>query len=62
MVFRKWTPLFDVSKERMDAIPIWVHLAGLPSQYWSPTILQDIGNSLLYFLKADMSFLETGDG
>jgi hypothetical protein len=35
ILIKKWEPTFDASRERMDTIPIWVHLSSLPPQYWS---------------------------
>jgi hypothetical protein len=31
VLLKKWSPLFDASRERVDELPIWVRLSGLPS-------------------------------
>jgi hypothetical protein len=56
VLLKKWEPTFDAATERMDTIPIWVRLAGLPPQYCSEKCFQVIGNELGNFIKADMSF------
>jgi hypothetical protein len=61
VLLKKWEPTFDAATERMDTIPIWVRLPGLPPQYWSTKCFQVIGNELGTFIKADMSFKETGE-
>jgi hypothetical protein len=56
VLLKKWEPTFDVATERMDTIPIWVHLPGLPPHNWSTECFQVIGNELGTFIKDDMSF------
>jgi hypothetical protein len=59
VLLKKWEPTFDAATERLDTIPIWVRLPGLPPQYWSKKCFQVIGNELGSFIKEDMSFKET---
>ena len=42
--------------EQLDTIPVWVHLPGLPLEFWNPTWLREIGNELGTFIEADLSF------
>lgn len=58
-LLKPWHPLFDASCERVDSVPLWVHLPGLPLQYWKEYHLREIGNLVGTFLEADLSFLET---
>jgi len=58
-LLKPWHPLFDASCERVDLVPLWVRLPGLPLQYWKEFHLREIGNLVGTFLEADMSFLET---
>lgn len=59
LLLKPWHPLFDASSERVDSVPLWVRLPGLPLQYWKLQHLREIGNILGKFLEADLSFLET---
>jgi hypothetical protein len=60
IVLKRWTPTFDAKKERVDEEPIWVHLSGLPMQFWNSVKFAAIGNKLGSFIEADMSFEESG--
>lgn len=33
LLFKPWHPLFDASRERVDSVPLWVHLPSLSLQY-----------------------------
>jgi len=33
IVLKHWTPSFDVKRERVDVVPVWVRLLGLPMQH-----------------------------
>jgi len=33
IVLKCWTPIFDAIRERVDVVPVWVRLSGLPMQY-----------------------------
>jgi len=59
LLLKPWHPLFDAGCERVDSVPLWVRLPGLPLQYWKEYHLREIGNLLGTFLEADLSFLET---
>lgn len=61
VLMKPWSPLFDAIKERTDVFPVWVSAPGLPSFLWTEAVFKTIGNTLGYFLEADMSFLETKD-
>jgi len=58
LLLKPWHPLFDANSERVDSVPLWVRLPGLPLQYWKPHHLREIGNIIGNFLEADLSFLE----
>jgi hypothetical protein len=56
MLLKRWTPLFDASHERIDELPIWVHLPGLPVELWTPKGFEYLGNALGRYMDVDMSF------
>jgi hypothetical protein len=35
VLMKLWNPTFDATSERLDSIPIWVRLPGLPPHLWS---------------------------
>jgi hypothetical protein len=53
--------LFDARKERLDVVPIWVHLPFLLVDFWSREIFSKIGNTMGTLLDVDMSFLASYD-
>jgi hypothetical protein len=59
IVLKRWTPNFDAKKEKVDVVPVWVWLPGLPMQYWNSVCFTTIGNRLGEFLEANYSFEET---
>ena len=59
VLLKPWHPLFDASRERVDRIPIWVRLPGLPLHFWDPIHFRKLGDILGSFLEADLTFLET---
>jgi len=59
MLLKPWHPLFDASRERVDKIPVWVRLPGLPLHFWGPDHFNRIGDILGTFLEADLSYKET---
>jgi len=61
VLMKRWHPMFDASRERVDESPIWVRLPALPLHYWEPFHFRNIGNILGSFLEADLSYLETFD-
>jgi len=61
VLMKRWHPLFDASRERVEESPIWVRLPALPLHYWDPFHFRNIGNILGTFLEADLSYLETHD-
>jgi hypothetical protein len=61
VLMKLWNPTFDASSERLDSIPIWVRLSGLPPHLWLEKCFQAIGNFLGEFLVVDMGFLEYGE-
>jgi hypothetical protein len=60
-ILKLWNPTFDVDNERLDSIPIWVKLPGLPPHIWNEKCFQAIKNHLGDFITAYMSFLDTGE-
>jgi len=59
VLLKKWHPMFDARIERVDLIPIWVKMPGLPLQYWNEFHLRGIGSMLGTCLEVDLSFLKT---
>ena len=59
MLFRRWTPLFDAHREKVDTFPVWVQAPRLPPFLWVDSVFRSIGNTLGTLLEADMSFVET---
>jgi len=55
-----WTPSFDAKRERMDVVPVWVQLPGLPMQYWNPICFSAIGNKLGEYIEVNYFFEFTG--
>ena len=45
-LLKPWNPMFDVSRERVDVVLIWVCLLGIPLHYWIENHLRNIGNLL----------------
>jgi hypothetical protein len=60
LLLKRWTPFFDANHERIDELPIWVRIPGLPPECWSWKCFEKIGNTLGTFMKEDMSFLSSG--
>ena len=54
-----WTPPFNVDTKRLDTIPVWVRLPGLPWELWNLDSLGDIGNALGTFIEVDISYQQT---
>jgi hypothetical protein len=61
ILLKLWNPTFDAASERLDSIPIWVRLSGLPPHLWNEKCFQAIGNHLGEFLVADMDFIDSGE-
>jgi len=51
LYLRYWKEKFNPDKEDLTVAPVWVRLYSLPSEYWLPEILEDIGNTLGNFVK-----------
>jgi len=58
-LFKKWTPLFYASRERVDVLTVWVQLPGLFRELWMEDILNIFGNMLRTFMELDMSFVHS---
>ncbi|KAH9298810.1 hypothetical protein KI387_030492, partial [Taxus chinensis] len=39
-------------EELPSVVPVWIRLFGLPTEFWNPVVLQDIGNSIGKFVRA----------
>lgn len=52
----KWTPVFDPKREKLNVLSIWVHIMGLPLEFWTCDAFQHIVNVIDTFLEAGMSF------
>lgn len=46
LVLQQWIPNFQLSKEPMQVIPIWLTFLGLPIQFWVAKNIGRIGSSL----------------
>lgn len=57
LFLQHWTPLFDDQTVVVENEPVWVRLPHLPLNLWHPRVLEAIGNFLLIFLKADLSYM-----
>ena len=59
LLLKPWHPMFDMSRERIDEVPVWVRLLGLPLHCWSKEHFRSIGNMMGKFLEAALSLRET---
>jgi hypothetical protein len=59
ILLKKWSLLFDASREREDELLIWARLLVLPVELWTKEGFRLLGNTMGTFLDTDMSFLET---
>jgi hypothetical protein len=59
LLLKIWSPMFDASKEKVDKLPLWVRLSGLPSKFWDIQSFREMGNVLGLYLAANMSFEST---
>jgi len=46
-----WQKRFNPEKEDLSVAPAWLQFYSLPSEFWRPEILEDIGNALGAFVK-----------
>ena len=46
-----WKEPFNPKTEDVMIAPVWIRLFSLPSNYWDPETLKDIGNTLGEFVK-----------
>jgi hypothetical protein len=60
LLLKRWTSFFDASTERIDELPIWVHLPGLPPELWTAKGFKCIGNALGNYMDVNMSFISSG--
>lgn len=60
VLLKRWNPMFDVSKGKVEWKLIWVWLPWLPLHFWNFERFMMIGNYLGKFLEAYMSFEDTG--
>jgi len=60
LLLKRWTTLFDASKERLNVMSIWVRLLGLPPELWTELSFKELGNALGTFMDTYMSFREIG--
>lgn len=56
VMLKRWNPLFDAQRERLEIFPLWVKLPGLLSHLWTLDVFCAIKNKLGKFIKANMSF------
>lgn len=55
VLLKPWHPMFNASRERLDIVPFWVRLPGIPLHYWSERHFRGIGNILGTYLEGDYS-------
>ena len=60
LLLKKWSPLFDASKERMNVLLIWVRMPRIPIDFWIELRFRELWNAMGTFMDADMSFCITG--
>lgn len=46
LVLKKWHPNFDLLKEDLRSVPLWVKLHGVPLEYWTPVGLSHIASAV----------------
>ncbi|XP_058723186.1 uncharacterized protein LOC131594992 [Vicia villosa] len=46
MVLKEWVAYFDIKRDMMRTLPIWVKLPNLPLSLWGPKSLSKIGSAL----------------
>lgn len=51
LFMRYWEECYNLDREQFLAALVWVHLFGLPIDFWVPEILEGIGNSIGRFVK-----------
>lgn len=51
LFLRVWRERFSPETEDLSIAPVWVRLFSLPAEFWDPSILEDIGNSIGIFVK-----------
>ena len=61
IVLKKWSPIFDVVKERAGKEPIWVKLPCLPIHLWNQYLFKMWGDHLAEYLDVDFSFKDIGE-
>lgn len=59
LLLKRWHPLFDASRERVDLVLIWDRLPGLPLPFWFEEHFSHIGNLLGTYLETDASYKVT---
>jgi hypothetical protein len=60
ILLKRLTPFFNESYERVDELPIWVRLPGLPMEIWTLKGFECLGNDLDRYMYVDISFTSTG--
>ena len=61
VMFKRWTLLFDVQREKVEDILVWVCVPGLPPFLWVESVFKSIGNQIGTYLKTNMSFIQLKD-
>jgi hypothetical protein len=60
VLLKRWSQFLYVSRERVDDLPIWVRLPGLPAELWNEKGFTYLGNAIGSYLDMDMSFIQMG--
>ena len=53
ILLKKWSPLFDSKKEKMESEPIWARLLHFLIQYWNESRIAAIKNRLGKYIKVE---------
>jgi hypothetical protein len=54
LLLKKWTPLLDVSRDKMNVILIWIRIPGIPTEFWTELSFRELGNAMGTFMDVEM--------
>lgn len=61
-MLKQWIPNFLPTKDLIDRVPIWVHLPGLPMEYWDSNLILSIASKASKVLCIDENYLNFDRG
>ncbi|MFQ6626167.1 hypothetical protein Gotur_004982 [Gossypium turneri] len=53
LTFQKWTPNFHIERAKVKSVAVWIHLLGLPLEYFHESILVSVGKLVGKPIKVD---------